>query len=153
MGFNHQLIAVGANDCGHVYVADSHNERIQIFTKEMELIRVIVKADHHGCGEENKAACEDGEEASNDELSLVGGIGRGIAVDPDGPTVIVADSGNSRIQIFENPRVSACGAGEYEVGDACKKCRSGTYAKAGAGKCKDCAANTFSADAGAGVFY
>jgi hypothetical protein len=71
-----------------------------------ELIRVIVKADHHGCGEENKAACEDGEEASNDELSLVGGIGRGIAVDPDGPTVIVADSGNSRIQIFENPRVS-----------------------------------------------
>ena len=50
-------IAVDPNDCGHVYVADTHNERVQIFTKKMEIIRVIGKNDHHGCGENNKDKC------------------------------------------------------------------------------------------------
>lgn len=34
-------IAVDPNDCGHVYVADTLNERIQIFTKDMEIVSVI----------------------------------------------------------------------------------------------------------------
>ena len=45
-------IAVDPSNCGHVYVADTWNERLQIFTKAMQLIRIIGKADHHGCGQD-----------------------------------------------------------------------------------------------------
>lgn len=79
-------------DCGHIYVADSHNKRVQIYTKDWLHIRSI--------GYVGKITDAD------DDVGIVGGT----AVDTNGkngPTLYVTDVGGSddhngpRVQIFD----------------------------------------------------
>ena len=89
-------MAVDEADCGHIYIADSHNKRVQIYTKEWLHVRSI--------GYQGKITDAD------DDVGIVGGVAvdtNGSNRDVEGPAIYVTDAGGSddhggpRVQVFD----------------------------------------------------